>query len=99
MILPDDGRIAAKAVLPHLIADHRHRVRIPSGVFCRLESAPENRTHADRIKIVRVDDAAVRALGPVADAERGPRDLLRNEGIDQRAASLKIKKVWPRHVI
>ena len=95
----DDVGIAAEAVLPRLVADHRHRMRVATGVLARVESAAENRTHADRVEVVRRDHAARRALGAIADAERRPRDFLGDERVGERAAALKIDPVGPRHVV
>src|SRR5437773_2620364 len=55
--------------------------------------------HADRVEIVRRDDAPRRAFGSIADAERGPGDLLRDERVDERGAALKLDEVRPRHVV
>ena len=95
--LPNDRRIAAKTVLPHLIADHDDRMCIASGVFTRLEPAPEHGMHADRIEIVGRDHAAGHALGAVTDAERRAGDFLGDERFDQRAVARQVLKVRPGH--
>src|ERR1700690_777529 len=71
-------------------------MRVAPGVFAGLESAPQNRTHAERVEIIRGNNASHRALRPAADAERASRDLGHEDRVEECAAPLKIQKVWPR---
>ena len=67
---PDNLWVTLITVLPHLVADDCDWMRIAPDAFVRREAAAQNRTHAERIKIVRSNETADRALGPVADAQR-----------------------------
>src|ERR1700737_2282926 len=68
-------------------------------VFGGREPAAEDRTDPERVEIVRRYDAPGRALGPVADAEGGPGDLLRDEGVDLRALLPEVEAVRPGDVV
>src|SRR5271154_3371074 len=59
----DYGAIAGVTQLPHAIADHDNGRATGSGVFGLQKSPAENRTHAQKIEIVRGDQAAPGALG------------------------------------
>ena len=50
-------------------------------IFVSLKAASENGTNIQGIKIVRRDDTACAALGPITDAERDANDLFRNHRI------------------
>src|SRR4051812_37211768 len=64
-------------------------------VLARLESAAQNGMDSDRIKIVRRYDAPYRDLGPLADAESGPHNLIHNKCVKQRATPLQIDEIRP----
>ena len=96
--LPDDRAIAAEAILPRLVADHRHRMRIAARVLPGFESASEDRPDAQRVEVVRGHDASSRVFRAIPNAQCRPHDLVPNEGIDQLAASLKVEKIGPRKI-
>src|SRR5262249_46473987 len=99
LCLPHDFRIAAEAVFPQLVADDDYGMSVAPGPFLRSEAAPERRTHADAIKIIRGDHAAHRPFSAIADAKCSSGDLFRNPRIDQGGISLKVQEVGPGDVV
>ena len=95
----NDGRIAVKALLPDLIADDRHGMRVAADVLACLEASSENGMHADRVEIIRRHHAAERTLRAIADTECRAGDLIGDEGIGQRAVPFEILEVGPRHIV
>src|ERR1700687_2695709 len=68
---------------------------VAAHVFSRLETAPENWTDADGVKIIGGYDASDGALGAIAEAERGAHDFGHDEGVDEGAAFLQVEQVGP----
>src|SRR5206468_4618273 len=64
--LADDVRVAMKPVLPHLVTDHGHRMRIATDVLTGFEGAAEYGMDTDRLEIVRRHHAADNALRAIA---------------------------------
>src|SRR4029077_7147111 len=95
----DDIGLAMKPLLPHLITEHGHRMRVATDVFTGFEAAAEDRTDTNRVEIVRRHHAAGDALRAIAERERGAGDLLADERVGERAAPLEILEVGPRHVV
>ena len=93
LCFPNDRRVALVPVLPHLVTDHHNGMSFAAHIFFRLESAAQNRAHADRIKVVCGNDASDRAFGSIANAECRRRQLAHNEGLDQRAAPLEVDAI------
>src|SRR5205807_6010089 len=48
----NDVRIAAIAIFPRLITDHRDWMRVTPRAFFRFEPAAENRLHPERVEII-----------------------------------------------
>src|SRR4029434_7900824 len=91
--LSDDVWVTLVTVLPRLMANHGHGMSVASHAFFRRESATQHRTHADRFKIIRCNEAADRALGPISDAQGCRDQLVDDEGLDKRAVLLKINAI------
>src|SRR5258708_26081800 len=72
-------------------------MRVAGGVFGRLELEIECWTQPERIKVIRRDQAPRYSLSSVANAERGPHNLVRDKRVEQLAVPLKVKEVRPRN--
>ena len=97
--LADDIRVAMKPVLPHLIADNGHWMRIATDVLADFEAAAEYGMDTDCVKIVRRYHAAGDALRAIADGQRRSGDFFGDERVSERAAAFEILEVWPRDVV
>jgi hypothetical protein len=97
--LADDLGVAAIPVLPCLVADHGDRMSVVSDVLIGLERAAEDRANAESLEVVGRHDASRRALRAVADRQRRASDVLRDEGIKERAFSPQVLEVEPGDVI
>src|SRR5262249_595149 len=64
----DPAAIASKALFPHSVTDHHHRMRVAADIFTGLKAATKDRLDSHRIKIIRRHHASGSAFGTVADA-------------------------------
>src|SRR5262249_5726760 len=96
---PNGFWIVREPPLPELIADDDDRVRIAADVFARVKAASHNRLYAERIEVIRRDDAARYALGfLIHESERRAVDPVRDERLNRRSAPLEVLEVRPRNV-
>jgi hypothetical protein len=63
-----------------------------------IDGPPEDRAHAESVEIVRRNDASGSALGPASDGERGARDLVPDEGLDERAVTPEVEEIGPGEI-
>ena len=89
----DDCGVAFVTVLPHVIADDHHWMRIFADAFFGGESAAEEGPHANCIEIIGRDHAADNTFGPVPDTQGCTGDTTNDERLTQCAVPLKIEKV------
>src|SRR5689334_6364440 len=91
----DNPGVPLITIAPGLITDHRHGMRIAAHVFARLEAAPQEWMHLQRLKIIGGYDAPCRALGAITDAERRAENAVGDECIYRCAALFEIPPVRP----
>jgi len=82
-------------ILPRLVRDHRDGVRIPAGFLDRFEAAAQNRLDAERVEVIRGDDAAGGALRAIADGERGAEEPIGDEGLGEVGVPAQILEIRP----
>src|SRR5262249_48780241 len=75
------------------------RMCVAARFLSRLEAAAEGGAHADRVEIVPGHDLPGDALGPVARGEGGAGDLVRDEGLEERAGPAQVDEVGPRETV
>ena len=66
----DDVGIAAVTILPGLITEHGHWMRVATFTFLGPEAAAQNRFYSERVEIIRRHDCARCAFSAIANAQR-----------------------------
>ena len=95
--LPDDFSIAMEALFPHPVTDHGHGMGVASRFLGGSEAPPQPGTDAERVKIIRRNDASGHAFGLVPKAERSSHDFVGNE-VDKFAVVPEIDEFGPRDI-
>ena len=88
----DDIRIATVTILPGLITDHGHWMRVATFTFLGPEPAPQNRFYSERVEIICRDNCARRAFSAIADAQRRAHNSIDDERLKERGILFVIEE-------
>ena len=88
----DDVGIAAVTILPGLITDHGHWMRVATFSLLWPEATPQNRSHSERVEIIRRDNCARCAFSAIANAQRSASNPINDERLKERGIFFVIEE-------